>query len=91
MIESDGNPMHKAHAAPRCTAHSKRTGEPCQAPAVAGWRVCRLHGAGGGQPPGKAHPGWRHGMRSRAWIEARKEINELVRQSRKIIAEITAT
>ena len=29
------NPMHKAHGAPRCTAKSKRTGQPCRAPTVA--------------------------------------------------------
>jgi hypothetical protein len=34
------DPMHKAHAAPRCKARSKRTGQPCRAPAVRGWKVC---------------------------------------------------
>ena len=29
----------------RCTAHSKRTGERCQNPAVTGYTVCRHHGA----------------------------------------------
>ena len=82
---NDGdNPMSKAHAAPRCTATSKRTGERCKGPAVRGWRVCRFHGAGGGHSPGKDHPSWRHGMRSREWIEARAEINELVREAREI-------
>lgn len=83
-MDRDDNPMHKAHTATRCTAHSKRTGEPCQAPAVTGWRVCRLHGAGGGHEPGPAHPSWRHGLRSREWIEARAEINELAREAREI-------
>lgn len=78
------NPMSKAHAAPRCTATSKRTGERCQGPAVKGWRVCRCHGAGGGHAPGKAHPSWRHGLRSREWIEIRAEINELAREAREI-------
>jgi hypothetical protein len=36
------NPMHKAQAAPRCTARSKRTGLPCRAPAVRGCAVCRM-------------------------------------------------
>ena len=40
------------HAAPRCTATSKRTRLPCQAPAVTGWTVCRFHGARGGGPKG---------------------------------------
>ena len=34
----------------RCTAHA-RTGERCKNPAVTGWTVCRMHGAGGGRPP----------------------------------------
>ena len=83
-MNDDDNPMRSVHLAMRCTAHSKRTGEPCSGPAVTGWRVCRLHGAGGGQPAGKAHPSWRHGMRSREWIEARREINDLMREAREI-------
>ena len=47
-MKSDANPMHKAHASPRCHAKTKRTGQACKAPAVKGWRVCRMHGAGGG-------------------------------------------
>jgi hypothetical protein len=82
--ESNTNPMSKAHAAPRCTATSKRTGQRCKGPAVKGWRVCRFHGAGGGHSAGKDHPSWRHGMRSREWIKARAEINELVREAREI-------
>ena len=31
-------PMQRAHAAPRCTARSKRTGLRCKAPAVRGFR-----------------------------------------------------
>jgi hypothetical protein len=27
---------------------------------------------------------WKHGMRSREWIEARKELNDLVREAREI-------
>lgn len=78
---NDDNRMSKAHAAPRCTATSKRTGEPCQGPAVTGWRVCRFHGAGGGHPAGPAHPSWRHGMRAHDWIETRRQINDLLRAS----------
>ena len=37
--------MDKAHNAPGCTARSKRSGQRCRAPAVKGWRVCRMHGA----------------------------------------------
>ena len=83
-MKDDDNPMCRAHAAPRCTAKSKRTGQPCKGPAVKGWRVCRFHGARGGHAAGKAHPSWRHGMRARDWIEARREINELVREAKEI-------
>ncbi|MGX0975933.1 hypothetical protein ACSSVY_001643 [Roseovarius sp. MBR-51] len=82
---NDGdNPMCRAHAAPRCAATSKRTGQPCKGPAVKGWRVCRFHGAGGGHRAGADHPSYRHGMRAREWIEARREINDLVRETREI-------
>ncbi len=44
--------------AKRCTATAKSTGQRCQNPAVEGWDVCRMHGAGspknettGGAPP----------------------------------------
>lgn len=84
MIEDGDNPMSAANNAPRCTAKSKRTGERCKAPAVTGWLVCRFHGAGGGHPAGAAHPSWKHGMRSREWVETRRQINELVREAREI-------
>ena len=45
-----GNPMNAA----RCGAHSRRTGDPCRAPAVRGSKRCRMHGgaAGSGGQPG---------------------------------------
>jgi hypothetical protein len=55
------DPMQSAHRAPRCKATSKRTGKPCRAPAVRGWGVCRMHGAGGGGPSGRANGNYRHG------------------------------
>ncbi len=81
-MKVDANRMSKAHAAPRCTAHSKRTGKPCTQPAVTGWKVCRFHGARGGHKAGPPHPQWKHGMRSRQWTKARKNINDLVRATR---------
>ena len=36
--------------ATQCTATSKRSGKRCKNPAVRGWNVCRMHGAGGGRP-----------------------------------------
>ncbi len=87
-MRNDVNPLSLANAAPRCTAHSKRTGQPCQAPAVSGWRVCRVHGAGGGHKAGPTHPSWRHGMRSREWAELRRLASELVRETRELKALI---
>jgi hypothetical protein len=60
--------IRKAHAAPRCKAKSKRTGQRCKAPAVRGWQVCRMHGAGGGAPEGKQNGNYRHGARSKETI-----------------------
>jgi hypothetical protein len=71
------NPMQRAHAAPRCSAHSKRTGKPCRAPVVRGYRVCRMHGARGGAPEGKQNGNYRHGVRSREIIGASKLIKSL--------------
>lgn len=65
MKNFDLNPMHKAHAAPRCTANCKRTGLLCKNPAVRGWTVCRMHGARGGAPKGKANGNYRHGANTR--------------------------
>ena len=87
-MKSDVNPLDLANAAPRCTARSKRIGQPCQAPAVTGWRVCRVHGAGGGHKAGSTHPSWKHGMRSREWMETRRMVNELVREGRRAEALI---
>lgn len=83
-MNADDNPMRAANNAPRCTAKSKRTGERCNGPAVTGWLVCRLHGAGGGHPAGAAHPSWKHGMRSREWIEMRRLVAQLGREAREV-------
>ena len=83
-MRSDENPMHKAHAAPRCTARCKRTGKPCKAPAVRGWSVCRMHGARGGHGLGKAHPAYKHGARTREAEERRKVVATLLRYHKEI-------
>lgn len=72
----------------RCHARSKRTGKPCQAPAVTGWKVCRHHGAGGGAPPGKRNGNYRHGRYTREAIALRREISALLRESRHLISGI---
>ncbi|RUV69096.1 MAG: hypothetical protein EOR30_24110 [Mesorhizobium sp.] len=61
MKKMTPNPMQSAHAARRCSAKSKRSGKDCNAPAVRGFRVCRMHGAGGGAPRGEHHGHYKHG------------------------------
>jgi len=70
-MKSNVNPMQSAHAAPRCTSYSKRSGILCKNPAVRGWAVCRMHGAGGGCKSGAKHPNYRHGMRTKEMGEIR--------------------
>ena len=48
----------------QCTAHSKRTKEPCHAHAVTGRSTCRMHGGRGAR--GLASPEWKHGRYSKA-------------------------
>lgn len=78
-MKPDANPMHLA---PRCTEKSKRTGLLCKNPAVRGWKVCRMHGARGGAKPGKQHPNWKHGERSRDAATLRGLVNALTRDAR---------
>ncbi len=73
-MNSDGNPIdptQRLRDAPRCIATAKRTRQRCQSPSKQGWNVCRLHGAGGGAPSGKAHPNYRHGLRTKEMKELR--------------------
>ena len=74
--------------APRCSATSKRTGKPCQAPAVRGWSVCRFHGARGGAPKGKANGAYRHGLYTKEAIAERRLLSELLRQARQALADL---
>jgi hypothetical protein len=73
---------------PRCDART-RSGRPCQAPAVAGKRRCRMHGgaAGTGAPRGNQNA-FKHGLSTREMIEQRKAVNALLRRSRKILEEV---
>ena len=73
------DPTQRLRDAPRCTAMAKSTGHRCRNPSKQGWTVCRLHGAGGGAPPGKAHPNHKHGLRTKEFTEQRKRINQMIR------------
>ena len=90
-MKGDANSMRQVeimNKAPRCTAKSKRSGQRCKGPAVCGWTVCRMHGAGGGHSGGKANPAYKHGMRGQEWERMRKAINDLVRMERDIKAQM---
>ena len=84
-MKVDGYPMHRAA---RCTAHSKRTGLPCRNPAVRGWKVCRVHGAGGGAKPGPLCPAFRHGGRTGQAERLRKMVSDLSRDARELAAAL---
>jgi hypothetical protein len=66
------NAMHSAHAAPRCGAHARTTGQPCKAPAIRNARRCRMHGAGL-----DAHP--HTGGCTKAAVTERRESREALR------------
>ncbi len=88
-MEKGNNLMSKAHAAPRCTATSKRTGIRCKGPAVRGWRVCRFHGAKGGHPKGEGHPSWVHGARSKEARAACALASNLAKSAAQTLAAVS--
>jgi hypothetical protein len=80
-------PMHLIHLmqqAPRCHAHSKRTGAACRAPAVRGWKVCRMHGARGGGPIDNRNGNYRTGRYTRETLDAVALIKAVARLVRRL-------
>jgi uncharacterized protein YjcR len=77
-------PMHQAS---RCRARSKRSGLQCRAPAVRGYSVCRMHGAGGGAPSGNRNA-LKHGGFTAETIALKREIQALARMARETMAAI---
>ena len=80
---------HKRNTAPlrsslRCGAKT-RSGAPCQAPAVAGKKRCRMHGGakGSGAPKGNQNA-LKHGMYSRETLEFNKHMRQLLRDGREL-------
>ena len=69
----------------KCHAKSKRSGLQCQAPAVRGHSVCRMHGAAGGAPKGNRNA-MKHGGFTAEAIALRKEIVALDRLARETLA-----
>ena len=65
---------------PRCQARTK-AGKSCRSPAVAGKRVCRMHGGkGSGAPHGKRNGMWKHGGDTVEAMALRKASHSLIRK-----------
>ncbi len=83
------NATYPFQKSPRCSATSKRTRQPCQAPAVTGWTVCRFHGARGGAPTGKRNGMYRHGLHTKKAAAAlNSRIADLQRKSRALMRRL---
>jgi len=90
-----GNPPCDIKSLPRCQAKAKSTGKRCGNVAVKGKRVCRLHGGLSTGPRTKEgllrsrKASWKHGLYSAELINLRKFINQVARESRGFIGEIS--
>jgi hypothetical protein len=75
-------------SSPRCGAKT-RAGKPCMSPAVSGKRRCRMHGGapGSGAPRGNKNA-LKHGRYTREAIAQRRQLQALLRQSRKLVQQI---
>ena len=80
------------HQSPRCGALTRNRTR-CQSPAMPNGR-CRMHGGmstGPRTPEGKERSrmaSWKHGRRSRAYTEARREATQAMRLLRQVLAEL---
>lgn len=88
IVRSLMNVSYPFQKSPRCTATSKRTRQPCQAPAVTGWTVCRFHGARGGAPTGKRNGMYRHGLYTQAAADLNSRITGLQRESHALLRRL---
>jgi len=79
-----------------CGAKARTNGhQPCRQPAMANGR-CRLHGgltrnSGAKTPEGKLRQkmaSWKHGRRSKEALEEARQLREMIKESKKLIAEI---
>jgi len=62
-----------------------RTGGMCRQPAMKNGR-CRLHG--GKSKSGKEHGRYKHGLRSREFIEQKRQMRAILRESKETLANI---
>jgi hypothetical protein len=50
--------------------------------------MCRFHGARGGAPKGEANGSYKHGLCTQEAIAERRLLSDLLRESRKTIADL---
>ena len=72
----------------RCGART-RSGRPCGSPAVGGNKRCRMHGGapGSGAPRGNKNA-LKHGLYTREAITQRRQVRDMIRQSRALLLKI---
>lgn len=70
----------------RCGAKT-RYGTTCRAFKVVGKKRCRMHGAFAGAPKGNKNA-WKHGQRSREFVERRKDANRALREIKATIKAV---
>lgn len=85
---ADENSVNLMNLAPRCNATAKRTRFKCQSPAVKGWSVCRMHGAGGGAQTGTQNGNYCHGGRTKRAMEASATVQAILRLCRQTIDDL---
>jgi uncharacterized protein YjcR len=75
-------------ASRRCGAKTRKGGS-CKSPAVQGKKRCRMHGGapGSGAPRGNKNA-QKHGLYTREAIVQRRQLRELMRQSRELLLKI---
>lgn len=79
-MENDRYPMPRSE----CGART-RAGGNCRQPAMKNGR-CRLHG--GKSKGGKEHGRYRHGRRTKEATEMRRQLVELLRESRRVLRDL---
>jgi hypothetical protein len=91
MKRTEGNLLNLVdcmNRARRCSAKSKRSGQPCKAPAMRSKHVCRCHGAMGGAPKGQANGAWRHGHYAGDAVAQRRAFSQLMREAKDTIDDL---
>ena len=89
LLNPSQRDVTRLRTAPRCSAMSKRTRQPCRAPAVKGWTVCRFHGARGGAPKGNRNGRYSHGEHTEDATAFRREMQALLKEARSTVSELT--